>query len=181
MTTDFKAALQRGLSAHDDATRAEREVDEVLDELSRQLTEVVGSNVSVRRGSVSRATPDLSWVIGAAGAFTPKEKYPALVAQGPRGEVPLCEFELARSGYPVNVAFGDQQYFPDDRASLEMALARMLEDPVVAGRIRQLATAALGRHAGGRRAAGRRAGEAEAGRLLDGVARALRAPPVSGP
>lgn len=128
MATDFKAALEKGLRAHEDVKRVEREINEVLAELSRQLTEAVGSKVSVTRG----------W----AHFDGEEEEAPALIAQGAKLSGPLCEFELARSGYPVNVAFEDQQYDCYDKASLETALARMLEDPVVAGRIKKLAVAA---------------------------------------
>ncbi|HEU4533157.1 MAG TPA: hypothetical protein VFS00_03530 [Polyangiaceae bacterium] len=144
MTIDFKAALQKGMAAHDGAAQAEREIDEVLAELSRQLTEVMGVKISVTQGSESRDPLYPAAFFTAAARKT--ASYAALIARVPRGSrATLCEFEPARSGYPVSVAFGDEQYHCFDRPSLEETLARMLQDPVVAGQIKALVAPVPGR------------------------------------
>jgi hypothetical protein len=137
---DFGAALALGFEANTKAQQAHHEIQAVLDELERQINDVTGGLVKLEHVNQPREVAAHGpRPVGVLGFVPPLEDHRVLRARS-RGLPPrvLCDFEPSRAGYPVTVAFGDEQRECFDRQSLEQALLDMLQDPIVAGDIRAL-------------------------------------------
>lgn len=140
---DFQKAFMKGIEAHDEATRARREISSVFDEFARQIHVASGGRIQIRRDASQRAekarrTPPE----GAGGGGGPPEtavSFGTIFAGAPYAErYELCSYQLSRLGYPLTITFGGNDYRCQDKASLEECLSDLLQDPLTGGKLRRL-------------------------------------------
>jgi hypothetical protein len=137
---DFQKAFLKGIEAHDEATRARKEISSVFDEFARQIHLASGGRIQIRRDASQRAekarrappetatgTPEIAVSFGTIFAGAPlTERYE------------LCSYQLSRLGYPVLITFGGTDYRSEDKAALEECLSDLLQDPLSGGKLRRL-------------------------------------------
>lgn len=119
---DFQAALKRGIESFKRNEKGRLEVVEVLREFKRQVHFGTDRQVMVVEAEVE-GSPETLMLAG-----TPNNRQPGL-------EFQLLRYQTAVDGYPVSMAWGEHAATCTDRAALEAALEKVLEDPTVAARI----------------------------------------------
>jgi hypothetical protein len=137
---DFQKAFLKGIEAHDEASRARKEISSVFDELARQIHLASGGRVQIRRDAsqradkTRRAPPE-----GASGSPETAVSFGTIFAGAPYAErYELCSYQLSRLGYPVIITYGGNDYRSQDKAALEECLADLLQDPLTGGKLRRL-------------------------------------------
>jgi hypothetical protein len=137
--TDFAKALKKGLDAHKEAAAARAEVNAVIADFAGQVSTAMGGAVEIKLEELSKPDPDdRAPLLPAAIAARRYVSYLALVAI-PKGEPQgagarasrkvLCEVSFASMTSPVTLKYADGREASYDRASFEMALAKLLEHP----------------------------------------------------
>jgi len=139
---DFKAAFDKGQAAYEKSRSEKQEIDGTLRTFSQQIHEFTDGQLEIRTEKQTRREP-VRGLFGLPG----EEKvttYTALIAcltsTGKTAE--LSRFEIAREGYPVTIDIGGRMLNCHDKASLEQGLASLLQDPVNAGKLRDLLNSA---------------------------------------
>jgi hypothetical protein len=140
---DFQKAFLKGIEAHDEASRARREISSVLDEFARQIHAASGAKVQIRRDASQRADKARRALPPppepATGTASEAVSYGTLYAGAPYGErYELCTYQLSRLGYPISISFSGNDYRCQDRTSLEDCLSDLLQDPLTGGKLRRL-------------------------------------------
>jgi hypothetical protein len=150
---DFQKAFLKGIEAHDEATRARKEISSVFDEFARQVNAASGGKVQIRRDASQRAdkarrAPTPTPSASSGGIDVPALPTPpgheavtfgTLYAGAPYGErYELGSYQLSRLGYPVVMTFSGNDYRCEDKPSLEECLAELLQDPITGGKLRRL-------------------------------------------
>lgn len=143
---DFQKAFLKGIEAHDEATRARREISSVFDEFARQIHLASGGRIQIRRDASQRAEKARRAPTEAvAGAPETAVSFGTIFAGAPYTErYELCSYQLSRLGYPVIITFGGTDYRSDDKATLEECLSDLLQDPLSGGKLRRLMGAESG-------------------------------------
>jgi hypothetical protein len=138
---DFQKAFIKGIEAHDEATRARREISSVFDEFARQIHIASGGRIQIRRDAsqradkARRAPPAEGTNVGPDTAVS----FGTLFAGAPYTErYELCSYQLSRLGYPVIITFGGNDYRSEDKGTLEECLSDLLQDPLTGGKLRRL-------------------------------------------
>jgi hypothetical protein len=140
---DFQKSFIKGIEAHDEATRARREISSVFDEFARQIHGASGGRIQIRRDASQRAdkarrpppTPSPE------GGSPPETavSFGTIFAGAPYTErYEICSYQLSRLGYPVTITFGGNDYRNQDKAALEECLSDLLQDPLTGGKLRRL-------------------------------------------
>jgi len=119
---DFQAALKRGIESFKRNEKGRLEVTEVLREFKRQVHFGTERQVMLVEAEVE-GSPETLLLAG-----TPNNRQPGL-------EFQVLRYQSAIDGYPVTMSWGEQCATCTDRAALEAALEKVLEDPIVAARI----------------------------------------------
>lgn len=146
---DFQKAFLKGIEAHDEATRARKEISSVFDEFARQVNAASGGKVQIRRDASQRAdkarrvpTPPPPIPPGTEAppaTGTEAVTFGTLYAGAPYGErYELGSYQLSRLGYPLVVTFSGNDYRCEDKNSLEECLSELLQDPITGGKLRRL-------------------------------------------
>jgi hypothetical protein len=139
---DFQKAFMKGIEAHDEATRARREISSVFDEFARQIHVASGGRIQIRRDASQRAEKARRAPPEGAGGGGPPEtavSFGTIFAGAPYAErYELCSYQLSRLGYPLTITFGGNDYRCEDKASLEECLSELLQDPLTGGKLRRL-------------------------------------------
>lgn len=143
---DFEDDFRQGLNAHRDAERARREIFELFSQLSSAVKNITSGIVVVEPAVTTLATSVLGPMFGssktiyAKSSSDPVNELRAIRRDG-RGErsESICSVKIDQYGYPVDVSTRDDFSKAFDRASLVLALGRVLRDPEVAGRIARIA------------------------------------------
>jgi hypothetical protein len=135
--TDFKKALEEGISAAQKADFERKQIEEVLEELDRQIAQATGDKVRIQRMEIPPSLVDFFrpearressyWAIAAYSTKVPD-----------KSEKELAKWSVAPSGYPCKVAWGNTIRYCEDRESLELTLADLLRDPEVGQKIHSL-------------------------------------------
>jgi hypothetical protein len=136
---DFQKAFLKGIEAHDEASRARKEISSVFDELARQIHLASGGRVQIRRDASQRA--DKTRRVPLEGASGPEAavSFGTIFAGAPYAErYELCSYQLSRLGYPVIITYGGNDYRSQDKAALEECLSDLLQDPLTGGKLRRL-------------------------------------------
>jgi len=143
---DFQKAFLKGIEAHDEATRARREISSVFDEFARQIHLASGGRIQIRRDASQRADKARRAPTETApGAPETAVSFGTIFAGAPYTErYELCSYQLSRLGYPVIITFGGTDYRSDDKATLEECLSDLLQDPLSGGKLRRLMGAESG-------------------------------------
>lgn len=143
----FKDAFGKGIEAHESAERATLEIVQVLAAFGSDVKEVSGGAIEVYRSKKDVVGGLLRTIeLGPKNKLPPIEPYDMLIAVAvlPEGLVvddsrfKLAEYTLSAAGYPVSVSYSDVTVQCHDRASLEAALAQMLEHPDTGGKLLRL-------------------------------------------
>lgn len=138
---DFAKALEEGFEAARRAEVARHEIDQIFDELSKQLLKATDGKVKISRTQYE--VEETGWAI-TPFAFPPKPKdhYWAIAALNPtigrKSQVQLARWVPGEGGYPCTVAWHKQENICQDGASLATCLAEMLSDPIVGQKLRSL-------------------------------------------
>jgi hypothetical protein len=139
--TDFAKSLKKGLDAHKQAAAARAEVNAVIANFADQVSAAMGGAVEIKLRESSKRDPDDRGPLLPAALAAPRYvSYLALFAI-PKGEPQggsreeMCEVSFASMTYPVTLKYADARETSYDRASLELALAKLLEHPKTGKRI----------------------------------------------
>lgn len=145
---NFVAAVRKGLDANDRAIAARQEMDAVLQEASKQLTEALGAELILQFvgslvGTVQAITNKL------AGTDVPPMGVLEVVNKASQFEH-LADVSFGELGYPVTLRWGNERGYATNRAEFEVALTQLLESRITGERIgrvlsgsqRQLSTSA---------------------------------------
>nr|WP_156134757.1 hypothetical protein [Methylobacterium sp. ZNC0032] len=124
---DFKAQIQRGLRAHEQANSDKAEIKAVFKELSQQLSEATSEQVTLFISEES----DFLTAIQNFGKIvrTDTKKYGIYVQNGQNPSSPshkIAGWEPSKTGYPCKLSFNGDKFECHDRKSLEEALGRLL-------------------------------------------------------
>lgn len=138
---DFANALEKGFKAARRAEVARHEIDQVFDDLSKQVLKATNGKVEIFRAQYE--VEETGWPIT---MFTfppkPKDKYLAIAASNPtigrKSQVQLARWVPGEGGYPCTVAWHKQENICQDGASLATCLAEMLSDPIVGQKLQSL-------------------------------------------
>lgn len=126
---DYTKSVQVGLNLAAIAERNRREIDEVFEELNRQLSIAVEGKVKVQREQFEEQPEDVLVVL------LSRKKYWAISAR--HTTVPTARpWELARwtqapAGYPCKISSAGTEVYCENREALESALAQLLASPTV--------------------------------------------------
>ncbi len=140
----FGDALRKGLDAHRRADDAEKEMNEVLDAASTDVTSVMQAPISFRFGAVSSqslasATSDVRIGEVLFGEVPSGEKRNTLAAQlADRGWVFLAEVTFGELGYPVTLRWEHMYDTATDRASFEEVIKTLLAHSATGAKIARL-------------------------------------------
>ncbi len=135
--TSFAEALKKGLGNHEQATEARKEMDSVLAAASRDVSEVMQMELSLRFQSEERPKR-VQYGNAMIGLTTPLESFTALVARSPRGREILAEVKFGELGYPMSLRWDGEFRSVPDRAAFEEAIADLLSQGVTGERIKAL-------------------------------------------
>lgn len=138
---DFKSAFKDGLKAAHDAEMARKEIDEVFNDLNKQLTEASKGKLKIERRQLEERR---AIAVRIASPLEPPETYWAIVASNPTiKDLPpiipqfkeLAKWQAGRAGYPCKISWGAQEEYCEDKQALEKCLANLLRDAIVAERL----------------------------------------------
>ena len=133
--TDFRGAFNAGQEAAKKANLSRKEIDDVFLVVKEQLAEVTDGNVEVHRQEYTKGLDIFS-----KNVFAPREKFWAIVARNPIAEDKeyrqVALWEQGRAGYPCKISWGGVERTCHDREALEECLGSLLEDAVVAEKLR---------------------------------------------
>lgn len=138
---DFAKALQEGFEAAHLAEVARHEIDQIFDDLSKQVLKATDEKVEIsRRQYEIRKT---GWSTGLLATLQePRDKYWAIAALnptiGPESQVQLARWVPGEGGYPCTVAWHKEENICQDAESLATCLAEMLSDPIVGQKLHSL-------------------------------------------
>ncbi len=139
--TDFRAAFKAGLDAAAKAEIARNEIDEVFTELGRQIAEETNGDIDIERREFEERVSN-PFVTSLADIFGKTNAFWAVAARNPKAQESkwrqLAKWKQAQTGYPCTVSWAPVERVCHDRASLETALAALLQDPVVAEKLNNL-------------------------------------------
>ena len=140
--TDFRKAFRSGQEAAGKADLARKEISSVFRELNEQLREPTEGRVEIitqefeEQGDnpfgIAISYLQSAWYGRAPGHWAVAARNPQAGDTAPRE---LTLWQQDRAGYPCKLSWGGVERTCHDRESLQEALAAMLEDAVIAGRI----------------------------------------------
>jgi hypothetical protein len=146
---DFGAAFNQGQRAADQAITNKAEIDEVLDRVSRDISNATDGRLKVFIAEItSPGAAFAALALSAQGVFSGsptrrsfKEHW--ICASNPKAENQnerklLAKWAVPYEGYPCTVTFNNHEVRCHDREGLEQALAEMLADAWVGERLREL-------------------------------------------
>jgi len=136
---NFAEAARKGLNANERAIVARREMDAVLQEASKQLTQALGGELTLQFADSAAGT----LLHAIANKITGNERSLPLtgltgvleVVGKPSRSRHLAEVSLGEMGYPVTLRWGDERGYATNRAEFEVALSQLLESRVTGERI----------------------------------------------
>jgi len=133
--TDFRVAFKAGQDAAIQADLSRKEIDDVFSVVKEQLAEVTDGKVDIRRLQFTKQRYS-----NRPNVFAPREKFWAIAVRNPIAEDnesrQIALWEQGRTGYPCKISWGGVDRTCHDRESLEGCLASLLEDAVVAEKLR---------------------------------------------
>ena len=140
--TDFIAAFRSGLNAAEKADLARKEIASVFRELNEQLRDPTQGRVEIITYEFE-GHDDNFFGIGISSRYSATygraPTHWAVAARNPKAADTkpreLASWQQDRAGYPCTLSWGGLERRGNDRESLQAALAAMLEDGIVAGRI----------------------------------------------
>lgn len=139
---DFKASLNKGLQAAEQAESNRKEIASVFETMNEQLAEATDGKLRIECGTETRYPHALSQgLLGIAKVMASGRAVDVIRCKNPLangGSEVLADFVMARSGYPVEIKLGGEELFCDDIKALERSLEYMLADPVVGEKIRKV-------------------------------------------
>jgi hypothetical protein len=141
MMIDFAGALDEGIQSVSRARDARKEIDDVFDQLSKQVMKSKKGKLSIKREFLLTNPPsgivEVSRHIVESFSLSakPREKSWFIVASNPK--VPNTEQRIAQwtqdsSGYPCRIFWGGQEHICEDKEGLTNCLGDLLRDPEVA-------------------------------------------------
>jgi hypothetical protein len=144
----FSDAFRAGQEAFRSAERARADIRGVFDSFAQEIKSLTDNSVWVTYGirnrekKVSAARTVAAEVAFGLGPAPERERYRALIAERIGVEVDtkdeLCEVKESTHGWPVRLIYPGNVASANDIASLEAALAEMVSQPDVAGKIARL-------------------------------------------
>lgn len=137
--TSFAEALKKGLDVHKRAEEARNEMAEVLAAASREVSEVLGGEISFQFESVDRPARGQSSHELIAGVPAPREKFQALTARTHNSAFKvLAEAGFGAIGYPVTLRWENEFRMADDRDGFESVIKDLLAHGVTGSKIEAL-------------------------------------------
>jgi hypothetical protein len=146
--TDFAAAFRQGQQAAQQAVVDKAEINEVLDALSRQLSEATDGRIvisiaefpSLAGGIANFAIAAQQAIAGGSERRLLKERWICArnVKAQDTSEKKLAKWERPFEGYPCTITFDNRDVRCHDRDGLERGLAEMLQDAWVGEKLREL-------------------------------------------
>lgn len=131
---DFLNALRHGLTAAEQALKAEREINDTLTELNVQLGTLTGGKLFV--AVMDYAGPGLASNIerffgskGVKSLVLRHRQYPQLAGE-------LAKWKQDDKGYPCTIVNASGSFACGDREALEKALTKVISNPIVGGKIK---------------------------------------------
>lgn len=124
---DFTKNLQIGLNAAKAAQDNRSEIDSVFEELNKQLLSATEGKVKINRCEFQEGwqftknfKPVTYWALAVCSTSPPIRT------------TEIAKWKMERSGYPCQIELpGNGVWYCDNRAGLENALGRLLQDPLV--------------------------------------------------
>ena len=140
--TDFLTAFRSGQEAAEKADLAREEIASVFRELNEQLRGPTEGRVEILTREF-QGHDDNSFGIGISSRYSAvvgrAPTHWAVAARNPKAADKalreLASWQQDRAGYPCKLSWGGVERTCHDRVSLHEALAAMLEDGIIAGRI----------------------------------------------
>jgi hypothetical protein len=130
--TDFRLAFRNGQEAAKNADASRAEINSIFIDLNQQLGDVSNGRVSIQRYQFERPRSAVQQI---ALILLPPDRYWGIGATNPliAGMQPekLCNWEEDRAGYPCKLIWDGDEYYCQDKQSLEDTLKKMLSDPIV--------------------------------------------------
>lgn len=132
---NFKAQIEKGLTAHQHAVSAKQEIASVLEELDVQIAEATNGKVGIKVRSFLTLPEERSIFSGlaasiAASITSPTARHMGLAAYHKKHDdcpvEKLAVWEQANTGYPCTIRFDGQKRDCYDRQSLEKMLGELL-------------------------------------------------------
>jgi hypothetical protein len=127
---NFADAARKGLNANERAVAARQEMDAVLHEASKQLTEALGGELTLRFAGSIPAMVEAK----RRGRDVPLTGILEVVGKSDRYKY-LAEVGLGELGYPVWLIWGNERGYATNRTEFEVALSKLLESRVTGERI----------------------------------------------
>jgi hypothetical protein len=140
MANNFETSFKKGLEAAEAASKINKEIDSILEELDRQIESASGGKINIvckqKRDNLSALGGLLS-----ASPFEPikyKNYIVAINRAAAEREEDLATFERASHGYPCYLSYGDQTVYCNDKEALEKQLSIMLADVNIGKKLTRL-------------------------------------------
>jgi len=131
----YMDSLEKGIKAADLAEKSRKEIESVITDLNRQLHDGTDGvlEIVIDEYEKPKANPFEIEI------WKPKETYYALTAKNKKFKTcktkKLAIWETAWAGYPCTMTYSSKTIRCEDKESLEIALAEMLQDSMIAERI----------------------------------------------
>tara|TARA_R100000655_G_scaffold79128_1_gene118540 strand:+ start:3909 stop:4343 length:435 start_codon:yes stop_codon:yes gene_type:complete len=134
---DFKESFNAGMSVAEKAEENHHEINQVFDELNKQLDEISEGKIEIDIREFS--IPD-----NPLNVFGKRETYLSICARNPKSEMnswkQLARWEQDSFGYPCKIKIDQATRFCGDQEALSDALSEMLSNVDVAKTLRALIT-----------------------------------------
>lgn len=137
--TDFGEAFKKGLDGHKKHEETRREIDEVLNSASIEVTRIAGAPIKLGVETIDRPAREQSRAERMAQVPAPREKSTVLTArsQGLQFQA-LADFTFGDLGFPVTLRWADQFRMATDRAGFEAVLADLLGHSATGAKLAKL-------------------------------------------
>lgn len=137
--TGFRESVQKGLAANATFAAARREMAEVLQAASTDVSSVLGVEVKLEFQDRQRSVRTLNPRARLADGPAPSEKYMAIVATaGTHDSVELAEAKFNELGYPVVLRWDDEFPMASDRTGFETVIQDLLASRATGAKLKSL-------------------------------------------
>ena len=139
--TKFGDAFKRGQNAADRATRANKEVDEVIQAVAAEVFAATEETIAIKieKHPFASLVEPIAFLKGISAR---RDEFKFVGARNveamDRSPVELATWTRSEAGYPCTLSYGETEVHAHDRVSLESAFAELLASPHAGTRLQEL-------------------------------------------
>lgn len=126
---DFSKSFKKGIAAAAIADKSRQEINLVFEDLNEQLNQATDGKVAIRIRKPSILMSNLKQsILNQKGSDT----IIAFKPQDPQNRyTELAKWSQNNAGYPCKIVYDINAIYCEDKEALEVALAKLLEDPAI--------------------------------------------------